>query len=41
MKFHFHAFSRHTEIFKLLNLIDLSDFRGSRTILTLRSSIIR
>jgi len=44
MKFHFHAFSLNhvTERFlKLFNLIDFSDFRGSRTILTLRSSIIR
>jgi len=44
MKFHFYAFSLNhvTERFlKLFNLIDFSDFRGSRAILTLRSSIIR
>jgi len=45
MKFHFHAFSLNHEIkperfLKFLNLIDLSDFRGSRTILTLHFSII-
>jgi len=41
MKFHYRAFSSNhvTESFlELLNLIDFSDFRGSRTILTLRSS---
>jgi len=44
MKFHFRAFlSNHVteKILELLKLIYLSDFRGSRTILMLRSSIIR
>ena len=43
LKFHYRAFSSYlvTERFlELLNLIYLSDFRGSSTILTLSSSII-
>ena len=44
MKFHYRAFLSNLvlqRVLELLNLIDLSDFRGSRTILTLLSSTIR
>jgi len=43
-KFHYRAFSSNyvtKRLLELLNFIDFSVFRGSRTILTLRSSIIR
>ena len=44
MKLHCHTFlANHAtlEFLEFLNLIYLCDFLGSRTILTLRSSIIR